>query len=372
MSKMILNGTEYSGGAEVTFANGLYLDANNIIVPYTEYKTEFYYTATEDCFVRFNTANVINNTGYATVDGVYVAGLWSERWNLVEHLIPLKKGQTLHAWQSDPNYTSNYSVYGVQPASNVTFIPDYASACYSTQEREVGCWVDGKPLYQRTFIYDTAQSYGSVVFSTGLTDVEEVASFEGVASYQSSGVNNKWLPFVFSNDSNGTSTSNAILKINSFLKTTGEIYAYIGEDYQSTYAINRIRITLRYTKTTDVAGSGNWTPLGKPTVHYSTEEQVIGTWIDGKPLYQKTVDQTIGSDADYTVFANGIAHAHLVNSSFEYSSGRWMSFDYISLGATSNSRTCYVDVQNGALNLHNQSNSSIHWIATIQYTKTTD
>lgn len=111
---------------------------------------------------------------------------------------------------------------------------------------------------------------------------------------------------------------------------------------------------------------------GGSGMNYSTEEQVVGTWIDGKPLYQKTVDQTIGSDADYTVFANGIDHAHLVNSCFEYSSGRWMSFDYISLSGASNNRTCYVDVQNGALNLHNQSNSSIHWIATIQYTKTTD
>ena len=25
-----------------------------------------------------------------------------------------------------------------------------------------------------------------------------------------------------------------------------------------------------------------------PTHHYSTSEQIIGTWIDGKPLYEKT------------------------------------------------------------------------------------
>mgnify|MGYP007032386059 CR=1 FL=1 len=23
--------------------------------------------------------------------------------------------------------------------------------CYSTEEMEIGCWTDGKPLYQRTF-----------------------------------------------------------------------------------------------------------------------------------------------------------------------------------------------------------------------------
>lgn len=367
MGKMILNGTEYSGGAEVTFANGLYLDANNIIVPYTEYTTEFYYTATEDCFVRCNVDNAVSNSGYITVDGIHVAGMWSERWNLVEHLIPLKKGQTIHAWQTDTTFSSNYTVYGVQPASNVTFIPDYASACYSSQEREVGCWVDGKPLYQRTFIYDTAQSHGSVVFSTGLTDVDEVASFEGVASYQSSGVNNKWLPFVFSNDSNGTGTGNAILKINSFLKTTGEIYAYIGADYQSTYAINRIRITLRYTKTTDVAGSGNWTPLGKPTVHYSTEEQVIGTWIDGKPIYEITVDKSsnpVTIDTNWAIIVNIPNIKRIINSTVLCGNKMEVKAVEVNIDNSDNVLVERVGVNSGDTRQLTE--------LTIQYTKTTD
>ena len=37
---------------------------------------------------------------------------------------------------------------------------------------------------------------------------------------------------------------------------------------------------------TEYAGSGG--SGGVPTHHYSTNEQVIGTWIDGKPLYEKT------------------------------------------------------------------------------------
>jgi hypothetical protein len=44
-----------------------------------------------------------------------------------------------------------------------------------------------------------------------------------------------------------------------------------------------------YTKLADVAGSGEYNTLAVPNVHYSTDEQVIGTWIDGKTLYQKTV-----------------------------------------------------------------------------------
>ena len=29
---------------------------------------------------------------------------------------------------------------------------------------------------------------------------------------------------------------------------------------------------------------------GQPALNYSTDEQVVGTWIDGKPIYQKTID----------------------------------------------------------------------------------
>jgi hypothetical protein len=40
---------------------------------------------------------------------------------------------------------------------------------------------------------------------------------------------------------------------------------------------------LEYTKTTDSPIS-----IGNDT-DYSTEEKIVGTWIDGKPIYQKTV-----------------------------------------------------------------------------------
>ena len=54
------------------------------------------------------------------------------------------------------------------------------------------------------------------------------------------------------------------------------------------YANNITGFTLQYTKTTDTAGSGTWTPQGVPAKHYSTEEKVIGTWIDGSTIYEKT------------------------------------------------------------------------------------
>ncbi len=76
------------------------------------------------------------------------------------------------------------------------------------------------------------------------------------------------------------------------------LYAYL---YGCT--ISDAYITIQYTKTTDVAGSGNWNTDGVPTVHYSTSEQVIGTWIDGKPLYEKTyVQHSTDASGNYINF----------------------------------------------------------------------
>lgn len=231
----------------------------------------------------------------------------------------------------------------------------YLNTLYSTEEKKIGYWTDGKPLYQITFTQQLSGITGSIDISALNAEMALI-----VDGYYDIGVTNiglnEWL-------SNG---NYSYTHVNNELSPP-----YI--DCYCTWSNSTITVTLQYTKTTDTPEPNPQTGgvIYLPSI-YSDEEREVGVWTDGKPLYQITVDQTIGSDADYTVFANGIDHAHLVNSCFEYSSGRWMSFDYISLGATSNSRTCYVDVQNGALKLHNQTNQSLHWIATIQYTKTAD
>lgn len=226
----------------------------------------------------------------------------------------------------------------------------YLNTLYSTEEKKIGYWTDGKPLYQKTLVINNLNlnTSGTAVDITSLGVDMCCPVYEG-SYYIVSGVKRGFARLEY--------------------QQPNEVYLYPAVNRTGTTCF----ITLQYTKTTDTPELNPQTGgvIYLPTI-YSEEEREVGVWRDGKPLYQITVDQTIGSDADYTVFANGIDHAHLVNSCIEYSSGRWMSFDYISLGTTSNSRTCYVDVQNGALKLHNQTNQSSHWIATIQYTKTAD
>ena len=178
------------------------------------------------------------------------------------------------------------------------FTPIGLGECYSTEERMIGCWTDGKPLYQKSFDnIDPTQHLGqNILLDASLTlDNVEIVKIDGswaiggyhyLASQQSSifktiYFNNQTVspPIIF-NNTNG-------LYFNTNQSNYGEV----------------AKITVQYTKVSDTAGSGSWTPSGVPAVHYSTTEQVIGTWIDGKTLYQKTFELTDG-DPDIDVSYN--------------------------------------------------------------------
>ena len=89
---------------------------------------------------------------------------------------------------------------------------------------------------------------------------------------------NRVLPLCYAGSNFGTNfatSASNVLQIEIYGDTWGTNYTFLA--------------TVQYTKTTDVAGSGNWNTDGVPTHHYSTSEQVIGTYL-GKPLYEKTWD----------------------------------------------------------------------------------
>ena len=140
--------------------------------------------------------------------------------------------------------------------------------CYSTLEREVGCWIDGKPLYQRTFdIGSTTISYNSwTVSSIPKGDMETIT--------HASAVNQNGKAF-WGDVMTSLEVDNTYVALQCGRNNAAEIMRYV---------------TLRYTKTTDTAGSGSYAPTGVPTHHYDTDEQVIGTWADGSTLYEKTFE----------------------------------------------------------------------------------
>ena len=145
---------------------------------------------------------------------------------------------------------------------------------YSEEEREIGVWTDGKPLYEKTLSAGSGITYGNITIPIGVDNIDKIAYAEAIAFLSS----NNYLPLPrISSDSNYCGIS-AI--------STSNVVCYINRAFDGT--VTGIYVTIRYTKTTDAAGSGVWTPQGVPAVHYSTDEQVVGTWIDGSTLYEKT------------------------------------------------------------------------------------
>ena len=135
---------------------------------------------------------------------------------------------------------------------------------YSTEERVVGVWIDNKPLYKKSYILQSL-----IVINNNGTNInsyiDNVATIEQITNAEAC------------NSLANLQTSNIFVAI-----SNNNLKAYCVE--AGSFNI----ITLWYTKTTDTAGSGNYTTLGVPAHHYDGNEKVVGTWF-GETLYEKTV-----------------------------------------------------------------------------------
>lgn len=166
---------------------------------------------------------------------------------------------------------------------------------YSTEERKIGVWTDGKPLYEKTFVMTGSYSITSTAWLS-IVEMPGVDTVIDVESISPSAVNDGRLRWRY-------------LSSNNYLECAGD----------TNLTLQTPIITVRYTKTTDTAGSGTWTPQGVPTVHYSTDEHIVGTWIDGKTLYKKTVSFTTGSAGSYNTYDTGILNPDTIIFDFNAS-----------------------------------------------------
>ena len=139
--------------------------------------------------------------------------------------------------------------------------------------------------------------------------------------------------------------------------------AYTPKD--STWGVNNVEAAIDSLK------------LSKTSDNYSTEEQVVGTWIDGKPIYQATVDAgseikvllngswqdvCLSPSADIETIIDG--KLSRANESYPYKSS-YSSAHVISYNSNTNKIAVYAG---------NPGNGNYFYVryCTIQYTKTTD
>ena len=166
-----------------------------------------------------------------------------------------------------------FSIKGVNFGGGYQFQP----VIYSTEEREIGVWADGKPLYQTTIHTGALTKDGNWhSIAHNISNIDKIILCTGTvyAADNTAYPMPNYRPGLTQGICLDATTTN-IEYIQNWLDSSPDSY-----------------VTLQYTKTTDQPGSGTWTPQGVPAVHYSTDEQVVGTWVDGSTLYEKTLTFT--------------------------------------------------------------------------------
>ena len=259
------------------------------------------------------------------------------------------------------------------------------SNLYSTTEKIIGCWTDGRPIYQKVFTGTVPQC---VTIGTGVTGYVSIGSSvsnfvnvrcigissssknqmfgtaiftkqDGVVDGSTGNINYRGIRiYACPNNSTTTENRNKIAIVNT--DTSLNVYSYV--------------LIAQYTKTTDAANSFKY---GNET-DYSTDEKIVGTWTDGKPIYQKTYllssDVSVNFDRQWhTIIENVYDIDELIDCKlsrkFATPSGLGFTTQTMSLNNIGYSQTDH------AIKGWDCSSSSDYITfnrVTIQYTKTTD
>ena len=156
--------------------------------------------------------------------------------------------------------------------------PMSVATCYSEDEHKIGVWIDHKPLYQRTFDCGALPNATSKSVSISSIGIDKVVGFDAV------GIDTETpdiipIPVKTPNTSSQWGVSVQCYQNSIYLDTKANMSQY------------NAYVTLRYTKTIDNVTVSTYAPIVPMNIasKYSEDEKVVGQFIDGKPLYQKTV-----------------------------------------------------------------------------------
>ena len=158
------------------------------------------------------------------------------------------------------------------------------SDIYSTDEKIVGQWIDGKPIYQKTIVQSlilpaTSGEGAETQINLANLNIDAFVKLEGSILIDDDFVKDiQYITLTHINDKNKGTTIN-------YQKSMKILSIWLSEKPLTSAAAT---ITVRYTKTTDSAIS-----IGSDTDYSTTEEKVVGTWVNGKPIYQKTIQTTM-------------------------------------------------------------------------------
>ena len=259
------------------------------------------------------------------------------------------------------------ALWDVESLGEMALVNIFTPSIYSDTERKIGVWRDNKPLYQKTLVYtNQALASGNNDLTLGISDIENVCNTFGVIS---NSAHTTFRPLNTWTESTSGQSYYVIIPASNVLRVVA----------QTTWASPNIYVTIQYTKTTDIAGSGSYTTEVVPAHHYSTNETVVGTWITGKPLYERTIEfncaNTSNVQTAYSIpsnyFVRTVCDAYFENSAnnlsqqFRYTWYKDHFWSYI------------VNNSGHAISVHRETTdgnwqSGVKFVAIIRYTKTDD
>ncbi len=217
---------------------------------------------------------------------------------------------------------------------------------YDTNEKIIGKWIDGKPLYQKVIQF--TNNAGSYLIDVSSLNVDSI-----------------WLDGIYINNSGEYNTIGVY-----YYSSSDFLRVLISDNKQSllisagsSFSIGSGFCIIKFTKSTDSANSFN---ISSDT-DYSTEEKIVGTWIDGSYIYQKTIKITVPNGTSSTTFASNVDKSYIMNAILNT-----VNNECIPLPVFGN-YTIRMYTQGSLLYLEN---NHPNWIGsdlyvTIQYTKTT-
>ena len=166
---------------------------------------------------------------------------------------------------------------------------------YSTDEKVVGVWTDGKPLYQKTIVKNNTRI--TEITAHGIPDIENIAKVEilfnnrGVFQHSTNAL-------IYNNPSDGIGFAVTVDATNIYIKNVeGAGTSWDADTNRTWYFI------LNYTKTTDAAGSGTTTPgaydINFPNTWKANTEIYFGNGLYGYRA-KGTCSIAQGNSADVT------------------------------------------------------------------------
>ena len=233
---------------------------------------------------------------------------------------------------------------------------------YSTTEKVVGCWTDGRPIYQKTISCGTFPNNATKQIAHGISNLGQVVKIFGFAKNT---VNNEWNMIPIAMQSSNLLQYQVRCKI-----TLTNVEIITGTSYEQAMDCY---ITIQYTKTTDAANSFKYADEND----YSTTEHIVGTWIDGKPVYQKSFSESgvsLSNTKEYSKTISGLKIKQIVRCSSYVKGGNGYAFAAGESGRSDFWFSCWTHSDDLYLGLrYNDVNSNTaDYCCTIQYTKTTD